>query len=184
MTVCIGTYGTPAWAKLASERAMPSAYAQGCEVILTHAATLASARNACAKVAETEWLIFVDADDELEPGYVSAMAAGTADMRAPALFEQYADGHRMRVNVESRDIEQLNPCAIGTAVRRDLFIAAGGFPDFGGWEDWALYLRMHRRGATLEHVGSAVYTQHVSPDSRNRTISRPRELARAIREWA
>ena len=45
--------------------------------------TLAQARNEIIARTNTEFLILLDADDELEPGYVAAMARGSADIRVP-----------------------------------------------------------------------------------------------------
>lgn len=184
LTICVATFGEARWIELAHGRAMPSARAQGCPVVYVHGDSLHEARNQAAKQASTPLVCWLDADDELAPGYAEAMCAGNADMRAPALLECHPDGRTVAVDVESRDIEKLNPCAIGTAVRRTMFLEAGGFAGWPAWEDWATFLRMHRRGATLEHIGGAVYLQHVRPGSRNRTVKHPRDLHAAIRAWA
>src|SRR5687767_11356621 len=94
VTVCVATYGDPEWVNLAETRAVPSAEAQATTIHL-HGFTLHDARNACLKLVKTPWVIFLDADDELEPGYVDAMAAGTADLRAPAVSYQRRH-HRAR----------------------------------------------------------------------------------------
>src|SRR5436190_22016125 len=85
VTVVIGTFGSEAWCELARVRAIPSAEAQGVEVVHIHGATLAAARNAGLELVESEWVVHLDADDELAPGYVEAMLAGSADVRSPML---------------------------------------------------------------------------------------------------
>lgn len=182
LTICVATYGHPYWIDLAHERAIPSAQAQGCDVIHVHGKTLAEARNQAAEQAATPLLCFLDADDELADGYAETMVEGSADMRAPRLLQLLPDGSSQMVDVASRDIEKLNPCCIGTTVRRSMFLEAGGFPDFRAYEDWALFLRMSRRGATLEHV-PATYIQHVRVNSRN-VVTNPRKLMDEIRAWA
>lgn len=183
LTICVATFGEARWVELAHDRAMPSARAQGCPVVYVHGDTLHQARNEAARQATTPMVCWLDADDELAPGYAEAMCAGTADMRAPALLECHPDGRTVAVDVESRDIERLNPCCVGTVVRRSMALESP-WPGWPAWEDWAFYLRLHRRGAILEHIGNAVYLQHVRKNSRNRTVQRPRDLHAAIRAWA
>ena len=64
----------------------------------------------------------------------------------------------------------------------------GGFPGlFPRWEDWAIFLRAFRRGATIEHVPEAEYLQHWRADSMVRTVADvcdPKQLHADIREWA
>ena len=57
VTVIVATFGSSVWQQLALERAIPSAMAQGCEVIVTHERTLAEARNRGVELASGEWLV-------------------------------------------------------------------------------------------------------------------------------
>lgn len=78
VSILISTYGHTLWKHLAIKRAIPSADRQGSmEVLYRHdpGGTLASVRNGLAEKARGDWLVFLDADDELEPGYLSAMQA-------------------------------------------------------------------------------------------------------------
>ena len=111
------------------------------------------------------------------------MAAATGDLRAPALHLIYPD-KVVVPDLASRDIERTNPCCIGTAIRRGMFLACGGFPELPGWEDWAVFLRAYRRGATIRHVPGARYLAHVRPGSRNQTVPDAAALYRHIRETA
>lgn len=182
-TVVVATYGDPRWADLARDRALPSAQGQGCDVIHVHGDTLASARNEGIERARTTWVTVLDADDELSPRYVEGLLAGTADIRAPRLMRVTADNRRYLVRgLQRRNIEQLNPLPVCCLARRDLILDAGGFAEWPHWEDWALWLTLVRRGATYEHLTGATYYWHVSPDSRNRTVRRPRTLHRRILE--
>lgn len=183
VSVCIGTFGDPVWEDRAKDAA-ESAIAQRCaEVVHVHGDTLADARNRAVEEATGEWIVTLDADDALAPGYVDAMAHATGDLRAPTLELAYHD-RRVRPDLTKRDIERMNPCCIGTAIRRDLLLDVGGFPDFEAWEDWAVFLRAVRRGATIEHVPAAVYRSWVRAHSRNQVIDDPRALFNQIRAWA
>lgn len=177
LTVIIATYGSSVWRDLALDRAAPSAVTQAQTIVHhDHGRSIAKARNHAAAKATTRWLCFLDADDELAPGYVDAMREARGDLRAPAV-SWIKDGRETPPRtLDDRHIEQMNPCVIGTLIRRDLFTALGGFHEWQAWEDWALFLTAVRRGAKIEHVPAAVYRAHVRRGSRNRTVSNPAEL--------
>lgn len=187
VAVIVATFGDLRWWDLAAERAVPSALREVApeRVHQVHGATLAEARNLAAAEVGTEWLCFLDADDELEPGYMAAMAAGLAGWAAgsysgehghgpeallvPAV--RYVDGSgrpgRARVLNDGRPLLDINRAVIGTLIPRALFAEAGGFGDWPIYEDWALWLRCEGLGATLVDVPGAVYRAHRRPGSRN-----------------
>ena len=75
VSVLIPAYGEQEWEDLAWSRARPSAAAQCADVAVFYdpEGTIASTRNELARTASGEWLCFLDADDELAPGYLDAM---------------------------------------------------------------------------------------------------------------
>lgn len=180
VTVCCGTFGDPEWVDLARRRALPSARSQCPHVLHVHARTLAEARNLALAELDTEFVIFLDADDELAPGYVETLLAGSADIRVPSV--SYVIGgvprraHVPRVaghhhDCEAACLEQGNYAVIGSLARTELVRGAGGFREEAVYEDWSLWLRMYRAGATVETIPAATYIAHVRPDSRNRAPS-------------
>jgi glycosyltransferase involved in cell wall biosynthesis len=177
VTICVGTFGGPEWVHLAHTRAIPSAEAQGCDVVHRHAKTLATARNTALALSKTSRVIFLDADDELEPGYVEALEAGAADLRAPAV--RYIKGGRERDPYVPQVAGHDHACAaeclrdgnwlvIGTSVRRDLALEVGGFREWPVYEDWDFFQRCWLAGATVEAIPEAIYRAHWRRDSRNR----------------
>lgn len=185
MTVAIATFGDPRWEELAEERALPSAFVQNVPIARCHGKTLADARNGALESVSTEWVIYLDADDELEAGYVDAMAAGSADLRAPAV--RYIRGRRVpppamprvaghRHACEASCLRAGNWLVIGTAVRAELLRSVGGWEEFGWSEDWAMWARCWKAGATVEAIPAAVYRAHVDPTSRNRAADRAEKL--------
>jgi hypothetical protein len=177
VTVCVATFGDLAWQTLAHERAIPSAEATGKSVLYVHGETLHDARNLALAAVDTEFVCFLDADDELEAGYFDHMAEGTADLRAPAVryvfggplrgarFPRVA-GHRHDCTADCLALG--NWLVIGTVARTEILQRVGGFRDFPWSEDWDLWVRCWQAGATIEGIPSAIYRAHVRKDSRNR----------------
>jgi glycosyltransferase involved in cell wall biosynthesis len=177
VTVAVCTFGRAEWIRLAQGRAMPSAQALDVPVIHVHEGSLDAARNAALDRVATEWIIYLDADDELETGYLAAMATGTADVRAPAV--RYVQGTHAAwpavPNVAGHNhhcdatcLPYGNWLVIGAMVRADLVRRVGGWRDYPWSEDWDLWLRCHLAGATFEAIPTAIYRAHVRRSSRNR----------------
>lgn len=166
-SIIIGTFGDVKWSDLANERAIPSALAQGVEVVHHHGDTLAQARNEAAATATGDYLICLDADDELAPGYVDAILKGSADLRSPAIQYIYPDREESPKLLTPKNLRRGNYLPIGTAIRRELFFEVGGFCELPAWEDWDLMVKCYLRGATIEQIPEAVYRAYWSPTGRN-----------------
>lgn len=145
--------------------------------------TIASVRNQLAEEAKNEWLVFLDADDQLAPGYVAAIEREQARHRegrwlyTPMVSYVHKGGRVQAARFWPEvPFEQGNWLVIGTAIERDLFLQVGGFRDYGdplgsiGYEDWGLWARCWQAGAQVAKVRRAVYIAHVNPQSRNRAI--------------
>jgi glycosyltransferase involved in cell wall biosynthesis len=174
-TVVVGTFGARSWERLAQERAIPSAAAQA-PVIHVHEASLARARNAALERVETEWVVHLDADDELAPDYVERMLEGSADVRAPAVRHVWPNwesepevprvwGHEHDCVAEC--LRAGNYCCIGSMVRTELAREVG-WQEFGWSEDWAMFAGCWAAGGTVESIPAAVYVAHHRRRSRNR----------------
>lgn len=186
VTIAVATYGDQSWQRLAHRRAIPSADAQGVPVVYAHESTLHDARNGALAKVRTEWVVFLDADDELAPGYIEALGEGNADVRAPAV--SYVRGGEVKAakmpRVAGHDhqctgncLPQGNWLVVGAAHRTTLARRIGGWHDYPVYEDWDYWLRCYLSGATFEAIPSAVYVAHVRPRSRNRAPSHALKLA-------
>lgn len=130
----------------------------------------AFARNLGASRAAGRKLIFVDADDEVAPGYVAAMAAAL-DRHAfvtsafdhetlnPA-WVRHAHGLIWRDPDDPLFVQfGVLPFAGGSiGIAREIFEAASGFPEeFGRMYDIALSWEVQFAGTELHYVPEAVY---------------------------
>jgi GT2 family glycosyltransferase len=200
--VVIATYGDEHWLHLANDRAAASAEREFPDEVVTRyerAGTRASSLNNAADVATGDWLIFLDADDELAPGYVGAMKRA---------LEQHPDG-RVLFTPAVQQVRKGRPgdpiffdrgislrddnwLVIGTMIHRDLFNEVGGFDDYPhGFEDFALWSKCWRSGAKVVKVPDAVYRYFHNPQSKHKQGWRDRKwqvathqrVVRELDEW-
>lgn len=172
--VVVPVFGHARYEKWAAERALPSIERQTVppdSVTICEGKNVAEARNAGAAEGAAEWLCFVDADDEISETYFQHLLDGTCDLRGPATIFVKPTGVEGPLLVPARDLEDSNYLVIGTLVRRALFEEVGGFRDWPVHEDYCLWLRCARAGASIEQIAEAVYTVHERQGSRNRMKS-------------
>jgi len=193
-TVVIGTYGKSVWTRLAQKRAIPSALSFGVPVIHEHCGTLAEARNLALSKVETEYVVHLDADDELAPGYIKAMTGCTGDILIPRVSicrNPRSVGHPHWPRVWGHTHECVAEClrygnfiVVGAGVRTEI-ARAHGWEEFGWSEDWAMWARCVEAGATIERVPDAIYKAYKRIGSRNRvpravSLNWHREIERAV----
>lgn len=172
--IVVATYGDEArWGALA-EAAIASAEQQTVvsQTVYVHGDSLHEARNAGAAQTDSEWLIFLDADDTLDPHYVEQMLKGTGDLRQPMTLGVYPDGTTdAPVFIPPKaSFADGNWMVIGTPVRRCFFEAAGGWSDEALYEDWALWWRCWLAGAEIGKAFGAIYRITVHPDGGGRNL--------------
>jgi hypothetical protein len=192
LSILVASHGDDGWRELAHTRAIPSALAQDAhEVLDLHdpaaGATRADVRNKLAAQASGDWLCFLDADDELEPGFADAMAAAdlryirrggnllTPPLLTPAIRYICQDGPQEPCFWNEVPLEQGNWMVVGTLVHRGLFTELGGWRHMAGtgstneYDDWELWIRCQKAGAMPVKVPAAVYVAHSETSSPSRS---------------
>jgi GT2 family glycosyltransferase len=186
IAVCIGTYGDlDHWEHLVSTRSGPSVDRQTVRPTSYsryHGPNLQEARNWAAETTirhpqltpRADWLCFLDADDELDDGYIEAMAAAAEGLEGdwllqPATLGVYPDGRTdpHPIVIPAKPLLDGNFLVVSTLIRAEQFHRLGGFGHWEMYEDWDLWIRAHRDGANIKPVPDAVLRVHVNPDSRN-----------------
>jgi glycosyltransferase involved in cell wall biosynthesis len=194
--IVIATYGDEKWGDMAQKRALPSAEIQEVdEIIVYHEknGTLASCRNNAIKKVSSDWIIILDADDQLESDYASYIRKSAGDLRYPAVrsvpgtFSPGSNLPEIKL-LHKRNLLLGNYMVIGTMFRRKLFEFVGGFQEFPAWEDWYLWLQMTHLGARVNLVSQAVYRIFEVGSGRNSSVRNPAELFESMRkkfkQWA
>lgn len=181
VTVVVATFGAAEWHQQAQERAVPSAKALDVPVVHVHGSALHTARNEALKAVTTPWVVHLDADDELEGGYVVAAgrvaATSGADVIVPQVRYIHPSGstgvaHMPRVynhtdhECDAACLPYGNWIVVGAPVRTELAQSVG-WEDWPRYEDWAFWLECHRRNASFAVCPDAIYRAHVRPVSRN-----------------
>jgi len=188
VSILIATYGDESWEVLARSRALPSAQNQEpCEILIGHdpEGTIASARNGLSERATGDWLCFLDADDELGPGFIRAMqrvyerrrdTPTVPPLLTPAVCYVNKGRHQQARFLPGDDLSKNNFLVVGTLVQSDLFHSVGGFSDYPhGFEDWSLWAKCWKAGAEIVRVKQAIYIAHIDPRSKHRMQWRDRK---------
>jgi hypothetical protein len=123
-------------------------------------------------MADTEWIAFLDDDDEFEPWHIERLLRHQAETGADLVYPWFTvvDGFDP-LGWEGRQFDpaalrRYNYIPITVLVRRELVIAAGGFTNrtdgVGGatWEDWNCWLALLDLGATFSHLPARTWRWH------------------------
>lgn len=184
MTVVVATYGSEqVWGPRALV-AEASALSSGADdVIRVHGPSLHDARNGALARVETEWVIHLDADDTLPPGYCDTARELAGDLPGVDVFVPsvaYTRGTARRDPVVPRVSGHAHDCegaclqygnwvVIGAPVRTRIVRDSGGWRDWPVYEDWCLWLRVFQAGALFARAPGLVYEAVTRPKSRNRS---------------
>ncbi len=165
--VAVGTYGDKDyWGPLA-KRALSSVHSQTleCEYQWVHADALHEARNKAARMLikrGCDWLVFLDADDELDAHFVEVMSRQYVTDKWTALYPSVLHVVDGIEDVSTwinppKDLLKQNFVTIGTMHSTEVFSTIGGFADWPILEDWEYWQRAYIAGAKFVPVAQAIY---------------------------
>lgn len=170
--IAIGTFGDERWKELAKNAIRSAQRTSADQIIHCHEESLSEARNSAAQALQTDYVIFLDADDFLDPNYVDALRSALRPgnvLYQPATLGLHPSGeYDPEANIiPDRGIFNSNFLVIGTACKRESFLDVGGFRDLRVLEDWELWLRMIVNGAKVVSVPDMIYIVSVNNNGRN-----------------
>lgn len=137
-------------------------------------------RNRAWRAADTEWVAFLDDDDELHPDHISTLLAHAEATGADLVYPWHrilVMGHRegpdilnargMRDEQIIPELEHRNFIPINVMVKRSALEAVGGFPHTNSpeWphadcEDWGCWKRLAAAGFKFSHIDKVTWTWH------------------------
>ena len=131
----------------------------------------AKTRNRALYRAETEWVAFLDDDDEMLPGHLEGLVGRQLETAADVVFPWFntePPGNDPFPMFFGREYDPLEPhmFPIATLVRRKLAVEVGGFPiedavsQTCAGEDWTFWLKMRDAGAKFAHLPERTWTWH------------------------
>lgn len=135
-----------------------------------------AARNIGIEQAQGEWMVFLDADDTLDPQFLAIMlkAAEEADLVYCGHRRELSDGTELSrsfdASFEHKGFDLLvHHCAVAihsVLFRRSLLSRVGGFDtELRICEDWDLWQRIARTGPRIKGVAQCLAVYHQTPGS-------------------
>lgn len=121
----------------------------------------AATRNKALALVETEYVAFLDSDDELYPNHLKLLARCARLTGADVVYPGYdCDDDQVRmfgIPFDADMLQQTNFIPVTTLCKTAAVKDAGGFqehPDVNGdpCEDWGLWLAMADKGSTFVHL--------------------------------
>jgi len=161
----------------------------GYQVISQSNAGLAEARNRGLREARGRFILPLDADNRLLPGFLeSAVAVLDAEPEVGVVYGDLRElgGRSNRVTPPEFDLDALlwanfiDACAV---YRREIWETAGGYdPGVPAWEDWELWISAAERGWRFRRLPEVTFEYRVRPDSM--LVMAEREgVRRPVREY-
>lgn len=146
--------------------------------------TVAQARNIGLSRVETEYVVFLDADDALHADYlkfepkddITATSITYRDRTSPIIPRvwtherrpfKYHDG-----DCTAECLPDGNWVHVGAIIRTEAIRSVGGFKEWPVYEDWALFLELQQAGYSFGRHPESVYRASVrqTPGHRNQSL--------------
>ena len=124
---------------------------------------LSRVRNHAARLAHTEWILYLDADDWLDPNYVARAESWLADHAGADVLTTDMTvvrdtGRRVvRALVPAYwdDLLRRNTIVQSSMIRREIVQALGGYDEALDFEDWDFWVRVMQAGRRIDRLPGA-----------------------------
>lgn len=197
VTIAVPTCGDLMWKHMGDQALEKAKQTGATSFVRVHLpnGTVSEARNEALRQVDTKYVVFIDADDDLDPHYLEGIDL-TADVTATAIqYDERVGPQIPRVWLHEHQGYKPHdgPCTgdclpdgnyihIGAFINVKAALAVGGFGEYPVYEDWALYLAMQQNGATFDTHYASVYMANTreNPSHRNKAI--PLEKRNLIHE--
>jgi len=138
----------------------------------------ATTRNEALKWVDTDWVAFLDDDDELKPNHLRACARNAALTGADLVYPWFDCDDEDKIGMFGVPFDPVllrkrNYIPVTVLVRTELVRKVGGFrdhPDDNGdpCEDWGLWLALLDAGAVFSHLPQRTWIWHNGAGTRGR----------------
>lgn len=133
----------------------------------------AAARNKGVSIAESEFILFLDSDDRLKPGYIDAgIAALHENENAGVVYANaiaFGDGSRSNFAAKPFDIIELlikNYIPMCVVMRKKTWEDVGGIDDnLIQYEDWEFWIRVHKAGWQFVFIDKPMFEYRINKTS-------------------
>lgn len=134
---------------------------------------LAESRNVGIDYLPTEFYLPLDADDKLTPHCIETyLQYVSQDYYCYSDMYLWQNGHVSHWKAKPFDITSLlnyNYISATSCIPKNAWYTCGGydseFSELGGWEDWAMWLKMYQHGITGKHIPQPLFYRRIRHDS-------------------
>ncbi len=147
------------------------------------------ARNEGVKLAKSEYILCLDADDTIEPTYLEKaknIFDASDDVGLVGCWSQYFGDNdwlwKPKDKMDIVDALTASPVHTATCFRKNLHDAGGGYDaNLRGYEDWDHWLRIMEQGCVVRIIPEALFNYYVRPGSKVKTSNKnSKELVAGI----
>jgi hypothetical protein len=156
---------------------------------------LAQARNHGVQVTRGQWIVPLDADDKLAPGFLEALLSATElnpqrFAYADSILWTAATGEEKRLEAHEYDFDEVLrriTWACSIMYHKEAWAGVGGYKpqmsEAGGWEDWEFVISLGEIGVCGVRVAEPLffYRQHSASQMRHQATAKKTVLQETMR---
>lgn len=143
---------------------------------------LANARNTGASECKGKYILFLDADNKIDPNYLTeAIDIMESDEKIGMVFSnpRFFEASSLMRKLDDFNIDKIlcqNYIDACTVIRKEALQQCGGFDEnmpIQGYEDWELWINMHSNAWKFHHLNKFLFDYRVKEKSMVSTSNNP-----------